>query len=133
LPPRLIANALDQIRASNGTVLEADRGFALKLDRSQLVHLAALSDVGSLDLAQSSLTDEDLTCLRPLHELVFLDLSENPISDGGLEFVERCEKLRFLALQDTAITSLGLEQLTRMTKLESLVLDRVCSDVRIVA
>ena len=133
-PGRFIASrlarhyAFNQIRATNGNVFEGDGGFALKLDRSQLEHLATLRDVGSLDLAQSSLTDEALIRLRPLHNLVFLDLSENPISDSGLESLQHCEKLKYLALQDTEITSHGLKHLTRMTELENLVLDGTLID-----
>jgi hypothetical protein len=120
--------ALGQIRSTGGTVYAAERGYALKLDRSQLLHLSALTDVGSLDLAQESLTDEDLSRLRPLRELVFLDLSENPISDLGLESIEQCHRLRFLALQDNAITSAGLKHLAQMSDLENLVLDGTLVD-----
>lgn len=115
--------AFKQIRATNGVTFEAERGFALKLDRSQLVHLATLSDVGALDLAQSSITDEQLSCLRPLRNLFFLDLSQNAISDVGFASVAHCEKLRGLVIQDTEITSDGLKHVTRMQELENLYLD----------
>lgn len=121
-------HALGQIRATDGTVHEAEGGYALKLDRSQLLHLSALSDVGSLDLAQASLTDKDLSRLRPLNDLLFLDLSENPISDLGLESIGHCHKLRFLALQDTSITSHGIKNVAQMKDLENLVLDGTMVD-----
>lgn len=122
--------ALAQIRATEGTVYEGELGYALKLDRSQLVYLSGLSDVGGLDLSEASLTDVDLSHLRPLRELVFLDLSSNPISDAGIDFIEHCLKLRFLALQDNAITSHGLSHVAKMTDLENLLLDgtRVSDD-----
>lgn len=133
-PGRLIVHqltrqhAFKQIQATNGTVFHGDRGFALKLERSQLLHLVALKDVGGLDLARSSLNDDDISRLRPLRNLMFLDLSENSISDSGLKSVENCEKLRVLFLQDTAITSHGLKHLKRMTKLENLLLDGTSID-----
>lgn len=115
--------ALGQIRTTDGTVYEGEQGYALKLDRSQLQHLSALTDVASLDLAQQSITDEDLTRLRQLNDLLFLDLSGNPISDFGLGSIKHCKKLRFLALQDTPIKSRGLNHFAEMRSLENLVLD----------
>lgn len=116
-------HAFRQIRSTGGMVEEGAGGYTLKLDRSQLLHLSALTDVAALDIAQASITDEGLSYLRPLRDLTFLDLSENPINDAGLASIEYCHGLTFLALQDTAITSAGLETLAEMTNLEILLLD----------
>lgn len=121
-------HALGHIRATDGAIYEGEGGYALKLDRSQIQHLSTLSDVGSLDLARASLTDQDLARLRPLNDLVFLNLSENPISDIGLESIANCQKMRCLILQDTSITSHGLEHISRMTDLENLLLDGTAVD-----
>lgn len=120
--------AFGQIRSTQGTVHEGESGFALKLDRSQLEHLSTLRDAGSLDLAEASLTDQDVSQLRLLRNLVFLDLSDNPISDTGLEYIAHCEKLTFLSLRDTLITSEGLKHVSQMTDLEVLVLDGTAVD-----
>jgi hypothetical protein len=58
--------------------------------------------------------------LKALTELETLDLSSTPVSDVGLEYLQDLSRLERLDLSDTKVTDAGLEQLRGLTNLRLL-------------
>jgi hypothetical protein len=89
----------------------------------QLASLAPLSQVRSLDLCGSRITDAGLRHLAGMTKLRELDLGSTEITDAGLAHLARMTELKDLDLRDTKITDAGLERLAGMTQLRALTLD----------
>ena len=64
--------------------------------------------------------DADLAPLRGLTQLQTLNLWGSQLTDAGLEYVGRLKNLRKLDLSDNSITDAGLVHLQGLTQLETL-------------
>lgn len=129
------ATAVGAIDAFDATLC-TDKGFAalkelphlhkLALGKSNLSvnctkALAECSQLRTLYVARSGLTDLELAPLKKLALLEALDLSENPqITDKGMASVKELERLRALELGRTAITDKGLFELQALEGLRKL-------------
>lgn len=78
----------------------------------------------SVDLGGKPVADADLMHLAPLTEVKSLNLSETAISDAGLAQLAQLKKLKFLYLFKTNVTDAGAAELTALPRLEVLCLDR---------
>jgi serine/threonine protein kinase/Leucine-rich repeat (LRR) protein len=85
-----------------------------------LTHLAACTDLQSLDLSQTQLRDSDLAGLAKLPNLRTLRLRRVPITDRGLKELAPLTSLEVLDLANTNITGSGFAQLANATALREL-------------
>ena len=74
--------------------------------------LHSLSELESLNLAHSTLSDEYLEELSRLPALRHLDLTGTAITDQGLKAIGRFWRLRFLSLRETRVTEDALADLS---------------------
>ncbi len=78
------------------------------------------SDVRSVWLECTRVTDVGLEHLTTLANLELLSLQNTDVTDGGLKHLASLTKLRGLDLSETQVTDAGLENLTSLTNLEYL-------------
>ncbi|MCY2967131.1 MAG: hypothetical protein NT069_26420 [Planctomycetota bacterium] len=78
-----------------------------------LIHLAKLTDLGSLDLSSTRITDAGLEHLKGLTKLESLAFHNTDVGDVGLELLTDMPKLSFLMLKCTYVTDAGVEKLKR--------------------
>ncbi|MFN0020149.1 MAG: leucine-rich repeat domain-containing protein [Pirellulaceae bacterium] len=85
-----------------------------------IARLKVLSQLSSVYLRGTRLTDASAPNLRSLRELVILDVSETELTDAGL--LELCDlpKLVSLFLDDTEVTDAGLSHLPYQSTLRNL-------------
>jgi len=88
-----------------------------------LVHVVALTELRSLDLGSSQVTDAGVAHLQGLTRLAGLNLSDNPITNTSAAYLERLTALTYLYLNATDITDAGLVHLVHMADLRRLSLD----------
>ena len=86
----------------------------------QLASLTPLTQVRSLDLCGSRITDTGLRHLAGMTKLGNLDLGFTKITDAGLAHLGQMTVLKNLSLVSTNITDAGLVRLAGMTQLEHL-------------
>lgn len=86
--------------------------------------IGTLSELETLLLRGSDVTDLDLVHLKRLRKLKILDLRETAITDVGLQHVGQMTSLRRLYLGDTQVTDAGLANLKELVNLELLDLDQ---------
>lgn len=79
-----------------------------------------LTNLRSLDLTDSEVTDAGLEHLKGLSGLSSLYLKGTQITDAGLEHLAELASLEVLFLADTQITDAGLEHLKGLTNLREL-------------
>ncbi len=127
-PPRVLSN--EPVFGGNETPYF--KGLTnlqtLFLDGSQITdaglkHLEGLTKVTELYLNHTEITDAGLEHLEGLTTLRRLDLIETQVTDAGLEHLEGLTNLEWLYLSDTQITDAGLaglEHLEGLTNLERL-------------
>jgi hypothetical protein len=87
-------------------------------------HIAALTNLRELQLADTKVTDAGLRYLKALTQLQTLTLSSTQVTDAGLEHLARLTALRELDLNHTKITGAGLRHLKALTQLQKLGLSR---------
>ena len=68
-----------------------------------------LTQLQSLDLAGTQVTDAGLEHLKGLTQLQSLDLGQTQVTDAGLEHLKGLTQLQSLNLGDTKVTDAGLE------------------------
>lgn len=85
-----------------------------------LVHLRGLTRLLSLDLQGTKITGPGLEHLKRLPRLERLDLSRTPITDAGLDYLRDLKALERLILVDTRITDAGLEHVRGVSTLGDL-------------
>jgi hypothetical protein len=90
------------------------------LSASGLVNLKGMTQLQTLDLNGSKVTDAGLTHLIALPRLDFLSLANTAVSDSGLAHVSGLPRLQTLNLIGTHVTDAGLAPLYRLTKLQML-------------
>jgi hypothetical protein len=93
-----------------------------KLPPRALRHLAGL-EVTTLELARSSVTDDDLADLPQVKKVQKLFLDGAKVGDAALPHLALCPGLRDLHLKNTAVTDKGVEGLTRLQTLSDLDLE----------
>lgn len=91
-----------------------------KFDHVVVEHLAGMTDLKTLLLSDSQITDAGLERLKGLTELERLDIDRTEASDVGLGHLKGLTELKRLSLSYTQITDAGLENLKGMKSLEIL-------------
>ncbi len=91
-----------------------------KITDVEIVHLAALPELESLDISGGQITDAGLANLRGLVELKRLYLRDLPITDAGLEHLQGLTGLEVLTLSNAKISGKGLAQLRDLKQLRVL-------------
>ncbi|MRG98399.1 hypothetical protein [Polyangium spumosum] len=98
---------------------------SLTLDESPLVegelaHLQRMTRVHTLELTNTSVTDEGARLLAAAPTLRELDLSGTAISDGACAHLGRMAALETLSLDRTAVTDAGVRHLANVPRLRFL-------------
>lgn len=116
--------ALAMPLAQNTNLIEVD--FNLIGDHVEDGQLADLSQVSTqiatLNLARTKITDDGLKAIEPLKNLRKLHLENTKIGDAGLTHVKDLPSLEYLNLYGTQVTDSGLDQLSGLKNLKSLYL-----------
>ena len=81
------------------------------------------TEVETLILNRTDVTDESLTQIRPLTRLSTLSLATTLITDSGCKAIAQIASLNELDMSDTAITDEGLACLPQLPRLTQLTLD----------
>ncbi|MBA4191814.1 MAG: hypothetical protein C0467_27865 [Planctomycetaceae bacterium] len=131
-------HTLDLIKCKRLT----EEGFALAAKLTQLHTLflsessitdmslklfAKLPQLEVLELIRTGITDAGLACLKSLKSLTFLSLDGTPLTDAGLLNLMSLRQLVDLDIESTQITDAGLASVAGLSKLEFLRL----SDTRV--
>lgn len=87
-----------------------------------LLPLAQLKKVASVNLAKTDITDAGLVHLKQHSDLLQLHLELTKITDAGLAQIAGLKKLEYLNLYGTGVTDAGLKHLTGLTNLKNLYL-----------
>jgi len=104
-------------------VLAVDLAGLTQLPRGELsTHLAACTDLVTLDLSQTNLKDADLDWLAQMPRLRELRLRELPVGDGVLAYLAGHTDLQTLDLSGTRVTGSGLVHLAAARGLKHLLL-----------
>jgi hypothetical protein len=91
-----------------------------KFDFERVVELSQLE---SLTLYFTQVTDNDLKHLPRLNRIVQLEIGDDKLTDASLRYIAQLPNLRELRLEYTKITDNGLRQLAPLKHLETLDLD----------
>ncbi len=91
---------------------------------NELVHVGRLSQVDTVSLPGTRVSDAGLAHLEGLWRLRTLNLWGNKVTDAGLVHLRGLSRLRWLCLDQTAVTDRGLEQLVRLPHLETLSVEK---------
>lgn len=120
-------DALAAIKSIGGAVRNTDEGrevdFHLRgraLGDEELVHVAALKNVVSLNLMNTKITGAGLVHLKGLEKLRWLHLEKTEVGDEGIEHLAGLVNLEYLNLYATNITDKALEKLTGLKNLRRL-------------
>lgn len=81
-----------------------------------------ISNMVSMDLSASTVTDNGAKMLEEAKELKSLRLSETALTDAGLDTLAKLDKLESLNLYGTQVTNQGVEKLAVLTSLKKLYL-----------
>ena len=84
--------------------IETSRAAALE-------HLKGLTQLHTLDLCDTQVTDAGLEHLKGLRQLQWLDLERTQVTDAWLECLNGLRQLRRLDLCETQVTEAGVEEL----------------------
>ena len=85
---------------------------------SDLSRIVRLSQLGFLDLTDTRITDCGVGYLSRLRDLEVLVLTNTSVSDAGLSSLLPCTRLHCLDLEETGITDAGLETLLGLENLQ---------------
>jgi Leucine-rich repeat (LRR) protein len=131
---------LSELRSLNLEGMELETGLAaigtltqlreLDLAKStmsddEFAHLASLTELEVLNLYGSELSDEVIPQLSALNKLKRLNLDGNLIGDPAMETIGGLNALEDLSLQGTDVSDEGLLHLAKLPKLEALDLEDV--------
>ena len=70
-----------------------------------------MTNLGTLDVEGTKITDAGLEHLKGMTDLVTLKLGRTGITDAGLSHLEGMTRLRNLGLEDTKVTEAGVKRL----------------------
>jgi hypothetical protein len=106
--------AKDIIYRANGAV-EYEDAFSPTVTKHLWSWLGrdAVENVTAVYFGGTSVSDDDLACLRHLPRLRVLVLTSSTVSDAGLPHLYNLPNLETVDLRFTAVTELGVEQLRR--------------------
>ncbi len=82
-----------------------------------------MNPVLSVRLAETNVSDSDLSRITRLSQLGFLDLTDTQITDSGVALLSGLQHLEVLALTNTSVSDAGLSSLLPCTRLHSLNLE----------
>jgi hypothetical protein len=99
-----------------GVDLQSNRS----VDNAGLAHLSGVTNLTSLILDGTQVSDEGLKHLKGLERLDELRLSGTQVGNSGLAHLRGLTNLRFIDLRETKISDAGLAHLKSMTKLTRL-------------
>ena len=94
-----------------------------------LKELAGLTQLQELYLGNTQVTDVGLKELKRLAQLQSLSLDETQVTDAGLKELARLRQLQSLSLSKTQVTDVGLKELAHLTQLRSLSLFQHPGDI----
>jgi beta-lactamase regulating signal transducer with metallopeptidase domain len=95
-----------------------------KITDAGMENLNSLTRLRKLYLGQTDVGDAGIAHLKGLTQLEYLDLGETQVTNGGLQKLEGLTSLRILSLYKTPVTDAGLEHLRGFNKLELLTLQQ---------
>lgn len=78
-----------------------------------LQHLSGLPNIEQIQLSGTSVADDDLRALQPLHRLVGLGLNNTKITDRGVFMLKENLQLRVIECEGTAISQDALKQVLK--------------------
>ena len=91
-----------------------------QLTDKDLVHVAALKNIASLNLRDTEITGDGLVHLKGLTKLEWLHLERTDIGDEGISNLAGLVNLQYLNLYGTRITDKSLDQLSGLKNLKRL-------------
>lgn len=103
----------------NGAVTEAVFG-GHKMSPELLGHLSKLTNLRTLYLHRTEVTDRGMESLRSLIRLRKLYLGQTNIGDAGIAHLKNLAQIEYLSLGETQVTSTGLQHLNGLTSLRVL-------------
>lgn len=92
-------------------------------DLSRLVTCGCITELPTLDLTDTQVTDEGLAYIAQLSILRFLFLRRTPVTDAGLSYLLKLPRLEWLDLSETAVSDAGVRQLSSLPELTTLYLE----------
>ncbi len=131
LPPGFLRaddqEKISQIRKVGGTVRVVENGWEVEFHLSgrsltddQLVHVAQLQDVTSLNLKRTQITSAGLVHLKGMKSLQLLHLEMTAVGDQGMEHLGGLKNLKYLNLYGTEVTDKSLLKLAGLKNLRRL-------------
>jgi len=118
---------ISQIRKLGGTVRVVENGWEVEFHLSgrsltddQLVHVAQLQDVTSLNLKRTQITSAGLVHLKGMTSLQLLHLELTAVGDQGIEHLAGLGNLKYLNLYGTEVTDKSLLKLAGLKSLRRL-------------
>jgi len=119
----------DDLRQVAGlTELESLRLAGTGLTDAGLNHIAAAKSLRELDVSKTAVTDRGLASLASLAALEQLFLTDTAASDAGVRELRRLERLSHLSLAGTKVTASTIDDLAQMPALRWLSLARLPLD-----
>ena len=97
--------------------------WQLEFGDAGLAHLENLTEVHTLRLEGTAISDQGLNVVVQLTKLRNLSLYKTKVTSECLPFLAQCPELRELGLNETKVSDQNLDALQRLTNLESLWLD----------
>ena len=91
-----------------------------KVADDDLIQLAGLRDLKSLNLSRSQVTNAGIKHLVDLTRLKYLYLFGVPVDDSGVDEITKLERLEVLCLDNSQITDKSLPKLATLKRLEKL-------------
>jgi Leucine-rich repeat (LRR) protein len=91
-----------------------------KISLKAAEHIQHMTNLVSLQLAQTSFDDEKMKYIKDLENLEALWLNGNNITSKGLEEIKNLKKIKRLTLYRTSISDEGLKYLSELQELEDL-------------
>lgn len=122
-PPPRRGRLSRHVRNAQGAIV-ALRLKGAKLEKADFAVIGQLGELESLDLSETSVSDEDLRSLAGLAKLRELRLWDTRIDGSGLAYLAGLEHLERLELADTKVTDATLRHLSKVKSLRHLVLIR---------
>ncbi len=112
-------------RNANGLYVSSESGdgtssFSIPVSARELPQLSRHRNVHSLDLSKSDIDNQALRALSKMSDLRSLNLSETKITDDGVAVLAEHRNLQSLDLSKTAVTAAALPALVKLSHLSQL-------------
>jgi hypothetical protein len=109
--------AIELFKAGKTNGIEATD---LRIGPEELKELEKLEWIPYLNLARTTLNNQNVEIVAKLSQLEALDMSETRITDVGLKFFEKHPKLHYLRINKIPMTNKGLESIATIPNLDDL-------------